>query len=187
MESKSKAIGQDELNQILERTIGWINNCDTKTSIILSGLGVLYGIFLATDYLGKSISLVKWMIDNLSFGSVVYLIFISISVLLMLVGVAFFTLVLLSRTNISEFRNQKVNSVSLLFFDSISSFSTVKDYKNKIENCDGKLFIDDLISQIYVCSIICKSKFDYYKRGLLFSLFGVVMYCILNFIGVLVV
>lgn len=47
MESKRT---HDELKEILDRNTAWIENCDSKTSIILGSFGVIAGIFLATDY-----------------------------------------------------------------------------------------------------------------------------------------
>ena len=50
MESKKT---QEELKEILDRNTAWIENCDSKTSIILGSFGVIAGIFLATDYVSK--------------------------------------------------------------------------------------------------------------------------------------
>ena len=187
LNSNNTTMDKDELNKVLERTIGWINNCDTKVSIILSGIGVMFGIFLATDHLRKFLAIIKWMFDNSSFLAFVYLAFILISIILVLLGVSFFVNALLSRTNILKFKEKKVSLVSLLFFSTISDFSSVEEYKKEVEKCEEKQYIEDLITQIYVCSLICNGKFKYYKRGLLFSIIGVALYCLMNFIGVLVV
>lgn len=45
MESKRT---REELKEILDRNTAWIENCDSKTSIILGSFGVIAGIFLAT-------------------------------------------------------------------------------------------------------------------------------------------
>ena len=50
MESKRT---HEELKEILDRNTAWIENCDSKTSIILGSFGVIAGIFLATDYVSK--------------------------------------------------------------------------------------------------------------------------------------
>lgn len=43
----------EDLPSILDRIIVWTDNCDSKTSIILGGLGVIAGIFMASDYVTK--------------------------------------------------------------------------------------------------------------------------------------
>ena len=50
MESKRT---HEELKEILDRNTAWIENCDSKTSIILGSFGVIAGILLATDYVSK--------------------------------------------------------------------------------------------------------------------------------------
>lgn len=178
---------KNELNRVLERTIGWINNCDTKISVILSGLVILFGVFLATDHLKKSVTIIKCMLDNFSIFAIIYLTFALISILLVLIGVGLLIMALLPRTNILKYKEKKVNSVSLLFFSTISNYSSINEYKKEIEKCNEKQFIDDLINQIYVCSLICHKKFEYYKKGLFFSIIGIVLYCLMDFIGILIV
>ena len=68
MESKRT---HEELKEILDRNTAWIENCDSKTSIILAGFGVIVGILLATDYASKFVSIFRYMINNVSFWSVV--------------------------------------------------------------------------------------------------------------------
>ena len=224
VKNNQTAMGKDELSQVLERIIGWTKNCDAKVSIALSGLGVLFGVFLATDHLTKFVAIVKWMICNFSLLAFFYLTFAFISVLLVLIGVYFLFMVLVPRTNIlkilqytekstskkpfSQFRRyskhlfsqclavrlsspfddsksapQKNTPVSLLFFGTISNFSSVDEYKTKIEECDEKQYIEDLIGQIYICSLVCRKKFDHYENGLIISTAGVVLYCLLSIIA----
>ena len=47
----------DELSEILNGVNSWIENCDSKVSTILSGMGVFAGILLATDYVSKFIAI----------------------------------------------------------------------------------------------------------------------------------
>lgn len=63
MESKRT---QEELTSILDRNTAWIENCDSKTSIILSGFGVIVGILLATDYASKFVSIFRYMAKDTS-------------------------------------------------------------------------------------------------------------------------
>lgn len=83
MESKRT---QEELTDILDRNTAWIENCDSKTSIILGSFGVIAGIFLATDYVSKLKSIFCHMTSNVSFWSIVYLVFCIFALGLILAG-----------------------------------------------------------------------------------------------------
>lgn len=65
MESKRT---HEELKEILDRNTAWIENCDSKTSIILGSFGVIAGIFLATDYVSKFKGILCHMTSNVFFG-----------------------------------------------------------------------------------------------------------------------
>lgn len=41
---------RDDAYKTLETINMWINNCDTKTSVVLSGVGVVATIILSSDY-----------------------------------------------------------------------------------------------------------------------------------------
>ena len=64
----------EELAEILDRNTAWIENCDSKTSIILSSFGIIAGIFLATDYASKFLSIYRYIISHINFWTVIYLI-----------------------------------------------------------------------------------------------------------------
>lgn len=52
---------------VVRKSGHWIENCDSKTSIILGSFGVIAGIFLATDYVSKLKSIFCHMTSNVSF------------------------------------------------------------------------------------------------------------------------
>lgn len=177
----------EELTEILDRIILWTENCDSKTSIILGGFGVITGIFLATDYVSKFLSIYRYMISQINFWTVVYLIFCFISLGLMIVGCICWIIVLFARVNPSGLSDRGIKSDSLIFFSSISKHKTLSSYKQKLKKCEKAQMEDDLISQIYICSIICDKKFKYYNLGLLFALIGVALFVVLILIGLFVV
>lgn len=76
---------------------------------------------------------------------------------------------------------------SLIFFSSIAQHSTLLSYKQHLEKCETTQLNDDLISQIYICSIICDKKFKYYKRGLLLASIGSLLFVTLFVIGLIVI
>ncbi len=173
----------EELTDILDRNTAWIENCDSKTSIILGSFGVIAGIFLATDYVSKLKSIFCHMTSNVSFWSIVYLVFCIFALGLILAGCVCWIIVLFARVNSDDFSDRGIRSESLVFFSSIAKHKTLSSYKQNLEKCEARQINDDLISQIYICSIICDKKFKYYKRGLLLTSIGSVLFVTLFIIG----
>ena len=63
--------------QTLERNIGFINNCDNKTSIVLAVIGVLLPIILTSDALKKIYEIIKTCIAQKTCCCILYLIFLT--------------------------------------------------------------------------------------------------------------
>lgn len=183
MESKRT---HEELKEILDRNTAWIENCDSKTSIILGSFGVIAGIFLATDYVSKFVSIFRYMTNNVSFWSVVYLIFCVFAIGLIFTGCVCWITVLFARVNPDDFSDRGIRSDSLVFFSSIARHKTLLSYKQNLVECEAAQINDDLISQIYICSIICDKKFKYYKRGLLLASIGSLLFVTLFVIGLII-
>lgn len=184
MESKRT---REELTDILDRNTAWIENCDSKTSIILAGFGVIVGILLATDYASKFVSIFRYMASNVSFWSIVYLIFCVFAIGLILAGCVCWLTVLFARVNLDDFSDRGIRSDSLVFFSSIAKHKTLSLYKQNLEKCETAQINDDLISQIYICSIICDKKFKYYKLGLLLASIGSLLFVTLFVIGLIII
>lgn len=183
MESKRT---QEELKEILDRNTAWIENCDSKTSIFLGSFGVIAGILLATDYVSKFKSILCHMASHVSFWTVVYIIFCISTISLILAGCVCWLIVLFARVNPNEFSNRGIKSDSLIFFSSIAKHKSLSSYKRDLEKCEAKQMEYDLISQIYICSIICDKKFKCYKLGLLFSSIGIALFVGLFAIGLVI-
>lgn len=183
MESKRT---HEELKEILDRNTAWIENCDSKTSIILGSFGVIAGIFLATDYVSKFKGILCHMTSNVFFWTIIYIIFCIFAISLILVGCVCWITVLFARVNPNEFSNRGIKSDSLIFFSSIVKHKSLSSYKQKLEKCETVQMEEDLISQIYICSIICDKKFKYYKLGLLFASIGLILFVVLFVIGLVI-
>ena len=183
MESKRT---HEELKEILDRNTAWIENCDSKTSIILGSFGVIAGIFLATDYVSKFKGILCHMTSNVCFWTIIYIIFCIFAISLILAGCVCWITVLFARVNPNEFSNRGIKSDSLIFFSSIAKHKTLSSYKQNLEKCDAVQINDDLISQIYICSIICDKKFKYYKWGLLLASIGSILFVVLFVVGLIV-
>ena len=181
MESKRS---HEELVDILDRTVAWTDNCDSKTSIILGGLGVIASIFLASDYVSRIADIVRFMTSHVNVWKAIYLFLFFGSIVALLVGCFFLIRVLISVTDTKEFNDRGVKVDSLIFFSSISKNKTLSVYKKKVLKTDNAQFEEDIISQIYVCSIICNAKFRNYKTGLLLSLVGFGVFLLITIIGI---
>ena len=58
-ENKSHYVDKDGALDILDRTIGFVRNCDNKASIFLGTFGVILTIVLTTDGLDNLMSIVQ--------------------------------------------------------------------------------------------------------------------------------
>ena len=184
MESKRS---HEELIDILDRTIAWIDNCDSKTSIILGGLGVIASIFLASDYVSEIMEIVRFMTSHVNTWAVIYLTLFFGSIAILLAGCFFLIRVLISVTDTKSYKERGVKEDSLVFFSSISKNKTLSVYKKKVQKTDNTQFEEDVISQIYVCSIICDAKFRNYKTGLLLSIVGFGVFVVIVIVGAIVI
>ncbi|QAT49308.1 hypothetical protein EQM14_05675 [Caproiciproducens sp. NJN-50] len=178
---------REELNEVLDRNTAWIENCDSKTSIILGGIGVIVGILLASDYIGKFKEINKYMVDNTGFWTVLYLIVWLFSIFGILVGCVFLIYVLISKINPNEFSNKGIKADSLIYFSTIAQFKSYNDYRQKLNKYDTTELNDDITSQIYICSLICKRKFMFYKAGLTTSLSSFTLFVLMTIIGLFIV
>ena len=183
MESKRT---HEELIEILDRTVTWTDNCDSKTSIIIGGLGVIAGIFLASDYVSKIIEIIRFMTSHINVWSVIYLVLFYGSIAVLLAGCLFLFRVLISVTDTKSYKDREVKEESLVFFSSIAKNKTLSAYKKKVQKTDNAQFEEDIISQLYVCSIICDAKFRNYKTGLLLSLLGFGIFLVTAIVGVII-
>lgn len=180
-------ITNEELSEILNRTIGWIENCDTKASTVLSGAGVVASILLATDYVEKILSIYKYMLENLSCFSILYLGCNFLSIGACIFGCILLVGVLIARVNLSSYLPKGVISDSLIFFSSISQNNNLETYKTKVKESSIEELNNDIISQIYVCSLICSKKFNLYKKGLVISFGGFIIFLLTIILGSIVI
>ena len=175
----------EELSNVLDRTIRWIENCDSKASTILGVEGVILSIVLASDYVKTIFAVYKYMISNLNFWTGLYLTITLFSVIALCVGTIFLIKVLGAKIDSSEFQNREVQPDSVIFFGTISENKSLEDYNKKLRGYSSLQMDDDLISQIYICSLICKLKFELYKKGVVITESGLFVFMITMFIGVL--
>ena len=177
---------KDDLYKTLERINLWIGNCDAKTSVAMSAIGVFFAILLAKDYAVKFKTIIGIMIKQINLFSVMYLCITTISIALTCVGYYCLFRVLVPRTNINLYKESGIQTNSLIFFSSIANNNSFRDFSRKIEESSESMLRNDLISQIYICSKVCDQKFLSYKRGITFALMGLAIFACLMIVGLII-
>jgi len=161
----------------LDRTIGFVRDCDHKTSIVLAAIGIIATIII--DQCGKDmINLVSSILDgnkNLTPSVYFFTILLTISLIFLIFGIWKFIRVLIPVTDSSLCDNESsLERNSIIFAVSISKLN-YEDYKSKILNYTDEEYINDILSQIYINSKICARKYKNYKNGLIYSIVGVTL------------
>ncbi len=179
---------RDEMVEILDRNTAWIENCDNKASIILGVIGVVAGIFLATDYVEKLYDIILFMTskEHLSIWSMLYILVIAASVVGMVVGCLFLIDVLVPRYRIDEYQKRGITQDSVIHYASIAKHKTFTKFRNKLIRLSDESMIEDIAEQIYICAIICENKFAAYKKGLLICVFSFFLFTFMTILGFII-
>lgn len=168
----------------------WINNCDTKASIILGSIGVIATIFLSSDYARIMKRVIENSVVNINFWKIIYIVILFIAIVCCGIGILYFVLCITPNIilNTKSFdaiikkNKDKDNFDSIMFYGSISLFD-YKSYQEKVKiRCDN--FDDvmrDLTFQIYSAACICNLKFVRLKKGIIFFLIGLIV-CVLQLV-----
>lgn len=157
----------DVLFNVLNNINNWTMNCDTKASVILGSYGVAFSLLLVTDVLTKIIDTIKSCFDSFNVMKLFYFTLFVISCICLITGFTFLVSVLVPRID--------KNEESLMFFASVNENKDVNIYKEKANKYSEKNTINDLQNQIYAASKICTTKFTLQKKGLIFSVIGLVL------------
>lgn len=172
----------DDAYRNLDNINLWIVNSDTKASIILGLIGVLFTIiFSNANFLILLIKLINEIFDNIMFSDIIYLVIMIFSIALFINGIYKLILVLIPKLKLN-INNEK----SILYFESICSFESVNDFKHKVYHIKKVELLDDLLNQIYINSNICSKKFNNYNAGLRSVTYGTLIFSIFYVVGILV-
>lgn len=167
----------------LENINNWINNSDTKASIILALIGVILSILLTNDMLlNKYVDLFKVVIKDINFSDFLYIIFVLISLILLFLGLYRLIKVLIPTLKAKIDSNKPSHT----YFGSISNFSSSIEFKESLKKTTEEELMDDILNQVYINSVICNNKFNNFKNGLKYSFVGLVSVIILFIIGILI-
>lgn len=160
----------------LDRIINWINNCDTKTSILIAFVAAIIAIFANSfeniTYLVnfsaiENKNLWQWLL----FVLIIILIIVFITLITIIIkniyialqGKIFINKYSKSYLNEKEIKNPQ--NESLIFFQTIANHQLEDFIKREIEITDREL-LDDISTQIYFNAKRCTEKFTHYNYAL---------------------
>jgi len=162
-----------QLTDDLHRTLEWIHNADIKNSILLSFIGIIMIPLIEILFSRASnisISFDSILLREQSLTFILYRFFLFVYFLLIpttfLNSVFCFMSALYGRVNLKNIKNKNLIKHSLIFFGTISTME-YNVYKTHILNQSLESRVDDLLSQIYINSVICSKKFKLYNQGLI--------------------
>lgn len=159
----------------------WINNCDSKASILLGFYGVIISIFLLSD----CIVFIRNCFNNIiQTSKICGIIYITLSIIFpVLFAIGIFQLAMVIVPHVTLGTNQIERFDSVMFYGSISNIKSYNEYCKKIKKTYDNDIIDDLLFQIYSASKICNNKFRHLKIGLLLSLYSICLFSIVLIVG----
>ena len=168
--------------QTLDRNIGFVTNCDNKTSIVLAAFGVLLAIILTNEGLNEIFNIMKACIATKTFCSILYLLCFASAVFSMVLGMFNLGSVLIAKT--SEEAIGRKNENSRIFFAGIRKNGNYNTYQQKFCAMSKEDVLSDLIEQIYINADIASVKYATYNRGVRRTVVGFVFFVVLLLIGI---
>jgi len=180
-------ISIDEASNILDRTIGFINNCDTKASIILGGALAIIAVVFSTEGLTKIYQIIKAItqptIGKPTGSGVLYLLLLFGFSVVLIAGFILLVLTLVGRTKTKTQKERKCDK-SIVYFGHISSNESAEKYRKTVLALSRDGLLTDILNQIYINSEICSKKFKLYNKGMRCSIIGLFALLLLLGIGV---
>lgn len=168
--------------QTLERNIGFVANCDNKTSIVLAIIGVFLTIILTNDGLNKIYGIISTCIEMKTFCSIMYLFALGVAIVVMVLGIFNLCIVLIAKT--SETAEGVTLTNSRIFFTGINKHGNCEIYKAKFYEMGEQELLDELIAQIYINSNIASEKYNKYNRGVKWTIIGFGLFVVILLIGI---
>ena len=92
----------DYATKTLERNIGFINSCDTKTSIVLAIFGVVLTIIFTSDMLSDILKIIQNVYNAKKCCGCLYLFLLFLSITVVFIGLCSLISVLIGRVDIKK-------------------------------------------------------------------------------------
>jgi Family of unknown function (DUF5706) len=181
-----KILDKDNLIERLDRHLDWIKSCDTKSSIVIAGVGLFLTIFTSEHSIEMLKLILTQTLMNINFSNFLYLLFFIFSWVVFFYGAYCLIRVLIPRLGRDTLVYKGIHNDSLYFFETIAK-NNYKEFKEKIEKESNGDELTDILSQIYVNAKICTFKYQYYSKGIKYSFLGIAGVMLLYIVGVILV
>lgn len=168
--------------QTLDRNIGFVTNCDNKTSIVLGAFGVLLAIIFTNEGLNEIFNVVKACIETKSFCSILYLLCFAGTILVMVLGMFNLGSVLVAKTSEEAIGRKDENS--RIFFAGIRKSGDYNTYNQRFYSMGKEDILNDLVEQIYINADIASIKYATYNLGFKRTSIGFILFVVLLLIGI---
>lgn len=177
---------KEDLLDRLDRILEWIKACDTKSSVLLAGIGIAATVLTSDRFLSKENQLFKYFTKNLRFinFNFLYLAFFAFFFLLILTGVILFVIEL--TPSLISRRNKNKETNSLYFFGTIHK-KKLDEFKDEYKKKKNKSDIDDLLNQVYFNAKICQHKYMCATWGIRTTTIGILGVFIMFILGIIIV
>lgn len=183
MDKIKSVFTKEDANKALDNVNMWINNCDTKTSIILGFYAIIVTICFSTDLLNIQIRIFSYFLKDICFFKIIYIIIHLATFLIFIIGIIELLKVIIPRIIL---KTQSGNYNSILFYGSIAKNTpTYEKYCEEVRKItDQKDILNDLLFQIHSASIICNKKFYYQKIGLILTTISMILFLVTSLFGI---
>lgn len=158
----------------LERTDSWINNCDSKVSILIGIWGVALTIILATDSVKTAYTfIIENLLKNIGVYKGIFIVF-AFAILGSYVNTLRHIIhTLLARIDSKKYIQNDLRCNSNIFFGSIVQ-REYDQYKKSFINEKTEDRMNDVLSQIYINSTIATTKYKNFNNSLIWSVISAV-------------
>lgn len=153
---------------VFDQINSWISNADNKVSI---SCGIFTGVFGVITYLAERIKEPTEVTNINECWQSIYIVSFVFS--LIILGISIFFYVLAINPNITS-NEPRIKKKVPIFYGDIEKFCNC-EYKEAILKASEKDFIDEILNETHLNSVICTRKMRMYKIGLWLSFTAVGM------------
>lgn len=198
-----KSFSKDIALKTLDTINMWINNCDSKASIILGSIGVIASIILSSDFAKVIKRIIETAFTDIGVWKIIYIIILLISAFVCATGLGYLVSCITPKIVLNRSMSEKMqkrflrkselkasgqNAVdsqeSIMFYGKISRTKYDEYVENVKSNCDAfDSVMEDLIFQIHSASVICESKFKKLQKGIIWFSIGFLICCVQIIVG----
>lgn len=167
----------------LDRIIGWVENCDTKSTVMTALVGVFVSVLFTSNFITNSLQKLVSPISiywRTGLGSFDLFCTIKLTCFICMIACFLYALFCLlkslsAKTSSKQTGEKQVKTHSLIHYGSIQNVS-YSDFKTSISTETDEDKLEDVLSQIYINSRRCQEKFDDYNKSIKFIRLGIILF-----------